>query len=60
VGNSGLDLSGNPNVLTLDIGSSGFGQGCAAHTCLVQVEPHADAPDPVATYTLQLAALLPA
>lgn len=35
-----LDRAGNPNVLTLDKGSSGFGQGCAAHTCLVSVEPY--------------------
>lgn len=34
----GLDIAGNPNVLTLDIGSSAFGQGCAAHTCLVSIE----------------------
>lgn len=33
-----LDLTGNPNVLTLDKGTSRFGQGCAAHTCLVHVE----------------------
>lgn len=33
-----LDLSGNPNVLTIDIPSSAFGQGCSAHTCLVSVE----------------------
>lgn len=33
-----LDRAGNPNVLTLDKGSSGFGQGCAAHTCLVKIE----------------------
>ncbi|PIT03586.1 biotin transporter BioY [Bradyrhizobium nitroreducens] len=41
-GNSGLEVAGNPNVLTLDIGTSQFGQGCSAHTCLVRVEPHAD------------------
>jgi biotin/methionine sulfoxide reductase len=35
-----LDLAGNPNVLTLDKGSSSFGQGCAAHTCLVSIEPY--------------------
>lgn len=35
-----LEIAGNPNVLTLDIGSSRFGQGCAAHTCLVRVEPY--------------------
>ena len=34
-----LDDAGNPNVLTLDVGTSGFGQGCSAHTCLVAVEP---------------------
>ncbi|MFV0383803.1 molybdopterin-dependent oxidoreductase [Paracoccus sp. (in: a-proteobacteria)] len=33
----GCDISGNPNVLTPDIGSSAFGQGCSAHTCLVSV-----------------------
>ena len=34
-----LDDAGNPNVLTLDIGTSAFGQGCSAHTCLVWLEP---------------------
>jgi len=33
-----LEIAGNPNVLTLDKGSSTLGQGCAAHTCLVAVE----------------------
>lgn len=37
-GSNALDLSGNPNVLTIDKGSSHFGQGCAAHTCLVSIE----------------------
>lgn len=32
-----LDISGNPNILTLDIGSSKFSQGCSAHTCLVRI-----------------------
>jgi biotin/methionine sulfoxide reductase len=36
-----LETSGNPNVLTLDTGTSKFGQGCAAHTCLVAIEPYA-------------------
>lgn len=31
-------ISGNPNVLTADRPSSGFGQGCAAYSCLVKVE----------------------
>ena len=34
-----MDLSGNPNVLTLDKGSSRFSQGCSAHTCLITIEP---------------------
>ncbi|WP_424987189.1 molybdopterin-dependent oxidoreductase [Microbulbifer sp. S227A] len=38
-GRTGLDLAGNPNVLTLDIPSSGWGQGPSAHTCMVHVEP---------------------
>jgi biotin/methionine sulfoxide reductase len=34
----GLDIHGNPNVLTQDIGTSRLGQGSAAQSCLVQVE----------------------
>jgi len=36
----GLDRSGNPNVLTLDKGTSSLGQGSSAHTALVEVERH--------------------
>ncbi|QDF97024.1 Asp-tRNA(Asn)/Glu-tRNA(Gln) amidotransferase GatCAB subunit C [Azoarcus sp. DD4] len=32
-----IDKHGNPNVLTRDVGSSRLGQGCAAHSCLVDV-----------------------
>lgn len=35
---SGIEINGNPNVLTLDIGSSKLGQACSANTCLVEVE----------------------
>ena len=42
-----LDQAGNPNVLTLDVPTSSFGQGCAAQTCLVDISrwdgPVADA-----------------
>ncbi|MAT03834.1 MAG: hypothetical protein CL424_02165, partial [Acidimicrobiaceae bacterium] len=42
-----LDLAGNPNVLTRDIGTSSLAQGPTAHTCLVDVEPYpGDAPRP--------------
>ena len=41
---TGCDLAGNPNVLTPDIPTSGFGQGSDAHTCLVHVEK-TEAPD---------------
>lgn len=34
------DRNSNPNVLTRDIGTSELGQGCAAQSCLVQVERH--------------------
>jgi len=30
---------GNPNVLTLDKGTSQLAQGPIAHTCLVEIEP---------------------
>ncbi|MEI4487530.1 molybdopterin guanine dinucleotide-containing S/N-oxide reductase [Frigidibacter sp. MR17.14] len=60
-GTDGTELAGNPNVLTLDIGTSAFGQGCSAHTCLVRVEPHAgDNRDAIDTYQSQLAEILPA
>ena len=35
-----LELNGNPNVLTLDVGTSSLAQGCSANTCLVEVEPY--------------------
>jgi biotin/methionine sulfoxide reductase len=35
--NGGPEKHGNPNVLTLDVGSSGFSQGCSAQTCLVEM-----------------------
>lgn len=38
----GLDLSGNPNVLTRDFGSSKLGQATTAHSCLVEVEIYTD------------------
>lgn len=31
------DPNGNPNVLTLDLGTSRLGQGCSAHTALVEL-----------------------
>ena len=33
-----LEKHGNPNVLTLDKGTSKLTQGCTAHTTLVEVE----------------------
>jgi biotin/methionine sulfoxide reductase len=32
-----IDPDGNPNVLTKDVGTSRLGQGCSAHTALVDV-----------------------
>lgn len=34
----GLCRSGNPNVLTRDVGTSSIAQGTTAHSCLVEVE----------------------
>jgi len=33
-----LDVHGNPNVLTRDVGTSTLAQQCSAHSCLVDVE----------------------
>ncbi len=35
---SSMDVHGNPNVLTKDIGTSKLAQGPTAHSCLVEVE----------------------
>lgn len=35
---NGLDLHGNPNVLTRDVGTSSLAQGPTAHSCLVEME----------------------
>ncbi|MEI7444279.1 MAG: molybdopterin-dependent oxidoreductase [Burkholderiales bacterium] len=35
---SSIDRHGNPNTLTRDVGASSLSQGCAAQTCLVEVE----------------------
>lgn len=37
-----LDIHGNPNVLTRDVGTSKLAQGPTAHSCLVQVEKFDD------------------
>lgn len=59
-GNSGIDISGNPNVLTLDIGTSQFSQGCSAHTCVVSIECYAGTvPDAFDAYATSLAELIP-
>jgi len=39
-----LDLQGNPNVLTLDVGTSQLAQGSSAQTCLVRIAAHPQAP----------------
>jgi biotin/methionine sulfoxide reductase len=33
-----LEIHGNPNVLTRDIGTSKLAQGPTAHSCLVEIE----------------------
>jgi biotin/methionine sulfoxide reductase len=41
---TGLDRHGNPNVLTLDKGTSGLAQGPVAHSALVEVEAATETP----------------
>ena len=38
VGNQEVDVHGNPNAVTKDVGTSTIAQGCSAHSCLVEVE----------------------
>lgn len=47
-----LDRAGNPNTLTLDRGTSRLAQGCAAQTCLVQIERWTGPSMPVRSRTL--------
>ena len=59
-GSSSLERHGNPNVLTLDKGTSKLGQGPISHTTLVEVEKfegQAEAPEP---FRLPEVAVLPA
>jgi len=46
----GLDLHGNPNVLTRDVGTSSLGQGPTAHSCLVEVERYVGTPPAVRVF----------
>jgi biotin/methionine sulfoxide reductase len=45
-----LEKHGNPNVLTLDKGTSRLAQGCIAHTCLVEIERYHDELPPVTAF----------
>lgn len=47
-----LDKHGNPNVLTRDAGASRLSQGCAAQSCLVQIERFNETPPPVTAFDL--------
>ena len=49
---TGVEKHGNPNALTLDVGASGFSQGCAAQTCLVEVSGPVADPPPVTAFRL--------
>ncbi|MCB1747338.1 MAG: molybdopterin-dependent oxidoreductase [Gammaproteobacteria bacterium] len=46
----GLDVHGNPNVLTRDIGTSALGQGPTAHSCLVEIERYVGEPPPLRAF----------
>lgn len=46
----GLCKHGNPNVLTLDKGTSQLGQGPIAHSCLVEIERFDGAAPPVTAF----------
>jgi len=48
----GPERHGNPNALTLDVGSSGLSQGCSAQTCLVELRAAALPLPPVTAFML--------
>lgn len=55
---TGMDIAGNPNVLTADIPTSEFGQGCSAYTCLVRVDKYeGTVPDAMEFYESNMRAL---
>jgi biotin/methionine sulfoxide reductase len=45
----GLDLAGNPNMLSRDVGTSRLTQGCAALSVLVEIERYRGKPAPAAS-----------
>lgn len=47
----GLDAHGNPNVLTIDKGTSKLAQGPSAHSALVEIERFEGTPPPVRAFT---------
>ncbi|KQV39360.1 MULTISPECIES: molybdopterin-dependent oxidoreductase [unclassified Rhizobium] len=49
-----LESHGNPNVLTMDQGTSALSQGCSALSCLVQVERYLDEVPPVRAFELPM------
>ena len=46
-----LDVHGNPNILTLDKGSSRLAQGCSANTTLVEIEPFEGPEHPIKVFS---------
>lgn len=60
-GNDGLEIAGNPNILTPDLPTSAFGQGCSAYTCIVRIEPYeGSVPDALDHYQRNIGSLSPA
>ena len=45
-----LDKHGNPNMLTLDKGTSKLAQSCAAQTTLIEIERYEDDPPPITAF----------
>jgi biotin/methionine sulfoxide reductase len=49
-GDERLDVHGNPNAVTQDVGTSRLGQGCAAQSCLVELAPWTGNAPPVRAF----------
>ena len=46
-----LEVHGNPNTVTRDVGTSSLAQGPTAHSCLVQVEPYSGKTPDIKVFT---------
>jgi biotin/methionine sulfoxide reductase len=50
-GEETMCVHGNPNVLTIDKGTSNLGQGPSAHSCLIEIERYQNSPEELKAFS---------